>query len=262
MTQFMDKILGVKIDNLEKKEIFERIESFLSDGHPRTISDNQDSLDDNKKKKVRGKFHQIATINPEFILEAQKNKDFKNILNNCDLNIADGMGVKLAFWRYGKSLKYRMPGIDLMLKILEIANKKQLGVFLIANKNGLSTWEEAAEAIKIKFPTLSIQGVNLDIIRHSSFVIRHLENYEVIFCNLGAPYQEIFLNLLKNDTIRLAIGVGGSFDYLTGKLKRAPKWMQFFGVEWLWRLILQPQRWKRIWNATIIFPIKIIFSKK
>jgi len=58
------------------------------------------------------------------------------------------------------------------------------------------------------------------------------------------------------------MGVGGSFDYLTGKQKRAPRWMRIFGLEWLWRLILQPQRWKRIGNAVVIFPIKILFNKK
>ena len=58
----------------------------------------------------------------------------------------------------------------------------------------------------------------------------------------------------------IAVGVGGSFDYLTGKLKRAPKWMQFFGVEWFWRLMLQPKRIKRIWNAVVVFPIKLIFD--
>jgi len=248
----MDKILGIKIDNLKKKEILEKIESFLSNEH----------------------FYQIATINPEFILEAQKNKEFKNILNNCDLNIADGMGVKLAFWRHGKSLKCRMTGIDLMLKILEIANKKQLGIFLIANKNGLSTWEETAEAIKTKFPNINIEGENINC--HSCESRNPVSNSKVstldsrlrgndrdliIFCNFGAPYQEIFLNSLKNDTIGLAMGVGGSFDFLTEKIKRAPRWMCQLGLEWFWRLLLQPQRWKRIFNAVVIFPIKIILNK-
>ena len=97
-------ILGVRIDNLSYSEVLGKIELFLGDG----------------------KFHQIATINPEFILEAQKNEEFKNILNGCDLNIADGIGIKFAFWRFGKLLKTRIAGADLMDKILEMADEKKL----------------------------------------------------------------------------------------------------------------------------------------
>ena len=227
------KVLGVKLDNLEKKEILERISYFL-DGD---------------------KFRQIATVNPEFILKAQKDEEFKNILNSCDLNIADGIGIRFAFWRIGEKLKCRMAGIDLMQEILKIADKRKLKIFLAANKGGLSTWEETRNAILKKYPDLEIGGVNLD--RNSLSYNLQPITYNLIFCNFGAPFQEKFLNSQKNDRIKLAVGVGGSFDYLTGKLKRAPKWMQFFGIEWLWRLILQPKRIKRIFNAVIIFPIKI-----
>ena len=87
------------------------------------------------------------------------------------------------------------------------------------------------------------------------------KNYELFLCNFGAPYQEKFINSLKNDILWVAMGVGGSFDYVTGKTKRAPKIMRIFGLEWLWRLILQPKRIKRIINAVIIFPIKVILNK-
>jgi N-acetylglucosaminyldiphosphoundecaprenol N-acetyl-beta-D-mannosaminyltransferase len=96
-----------------------------------------------------------------------------------------------------------------------------------------------------------------------NFSLYNIQNtkYEILFCNFGAPHQEKFLNSLKSAKIRLAMGVGGSFDYVTGKLQRAPRAMRIFGLEWLWRLILQPKRWRRIWNAVIVFPIKIILFK-
>jgi len=237
-------ILGVRVDNLERKEILEKISCFL-DGN---------------------NFRQIATVNPEFILEAQKDNEFRGILNSCDLNIADGSGIKFAFWRMGEKLKCRMAGIDLMQEILKIANEKKLKIFLVANSGGLSTWEETKNAILKKYPDLEIGGANLDrnnlsyrLSRQGGTPPRRWQatSYEVVFCNFGAPFQEKFLNSLKCDKIKLAVGVGGSFDYLTGKLKRAPKWMQFFGVEWFWRLILQPKRISRIFNAVIAFPIKI-----
>ena len=118
-------ILGVKIDNLSKKEILEKIEYFLNEP----------------------KFHQIATVNPEFILEAQKNEQFKNILNSCDLNIADGIGIWFAFLRFGKYLKSRITGADLMLEILKMANDRRLGIFLACRKDGLSSFEETKKSI-------------------------------------------------------------------------------------------------------------------
>ncbi len=233
----MDKILDVKIDNLTRAEIQQKVASFL--------------MEDN--------FHQIATINPEFILAAQKNSEFKNILNSCNLNIADGFGIKLAFWRYGKILQYRMAGIDLMLEILQLANAKKLSIFLAAKNGGLSSWEETRDAILKTYPALEITGENINIL--DTGYQPPTTNYQLIFCNFGAPYQETFLNNLKNARIRLAMGVGGSFDYLTGKTPRAPQFLRQMGLEWLWRLMLQPKRWKRILNAVIIFPIKICLLK-
>jgi N-acetylglucosaminyldiphosphoundecaprenol N-acetyl-beta-D-mannosaminyltransferase len=229
-------ILGVGIDNLEKSEILKRIESFLGDG----------------------KFHQIATVNPEFILEAQKNKKFRNILNNCDLNIADGASIKFAFWRKGKKLKSRIAGADLMDKILKIANDRGLGVFLAANKDGLSSWEETAAAIKKTYPNLDVSGKNIN--KNETYQILNAK-YDILFCNFGHPYQELFLNRQKDAIIGLAMGVGGSFDFWTGKQRRAPLWMRKTGLEWLFRLIQQPKRFCRIFKAVIIFPIKVIFNK-
>ena len=230
------EILGVRVDNLGKKEILEKVESFLNEE----------------------KFHQIATINPEFILAAQKDGEFLNVLNSCDLNVADGMGINFAFWKIGKKLQCRMAGIDLMLEILQIANEKKLKIFLATKSGGLSSFEETKNAVNKLFPELIIEGRNLES-REPITV-----DCEIAFCNFGAPEQEKFIHSLKNingSKIKLAMGVGGSFDYLTGKLTRAPRWMQKMGIEWLWRLILQPKRISRIWNAVIIFPIKIIFEK-
>lgn len=231
----MDEILGVKVDNFSRQEILEKVEIFL----------------------LGNSFRQIATVNPEFILQAGEDAEFKNILNSCDLNIADGFGIKLAFWKYGKKLKCRMAGIDLMEEILRRASDKNLKIFLAANSRGLSGWELTRDAIHATYPSLIIKGENLDI-HNTTYII---PDTNIVFCNFGAPNQEKFLNNLKSDKIKLAMGVGGSFDYLTGKIPRAPKFMRQIGLEWLFRLFVQPNRWKRIWNAVIIFPIKVIFNK-
>jgi len=230
------KILGVRIDNLSKLEILKTIEKFLKE--PR--------------------FHQVATINPEFILEAQKNKKVKNILNNCDLNIADGFGIKLAFWRFGKNLECRFPGTDLMTEILKIAHQNNYSIFLATNKNGLSYWRKTRDAILKNYPNLRIKGANLNK-KNTNYKLQ-ITNYDILFCNFGAPHQEKFINSLKNGNIKLAMGVGGSFDFLTKKIQRAPEFVQFLGLEWFWRLILQPKRFKRIFNAIVVFLWKVMLS--
>jgi N-acetylglucosaminyldiphosphoundecaprenol N-acetyl-beta-D-mannosaminyltransferase len=234
------EILGVKLDNFSRAEILEKVSGFLNGNS----------------------FCQIATINPEFVLAAQKDAEFKNILNTCDLNVADGVGIWFAFLRFGKILKSKIAGADLMEEILKMADKRGLSVYLAANKIGLSTWEETREAILKKYPKLNISGDNLDP-KNPKYII-HDTLYPILLCNFGAPDQEKFLYSLKtqeNAKIRLAMGVGGSFDYLTGKVKRAPRWMRQIGLEWLFRLIQQPNRIRRIFNAVIIFPIKIIIKK-
>lgn len=230
------EILGLRVDNLSKKEILEKIEKFLSEPG----------------------FHQIATVNPEFVLEAQNNSVFRTIINCCSLNIADGFGIRLAFWRHGEHLKYRIPGADLMHEILKIANGKKLKIFLAVNKDGLSSFEEIRRALLRVYPNLEIEGADLDKSNDSCSLV---DNHEILFSNFGAPQQETFLNCQKNGTIRLALGVGGSFDFLTGKIKRAPIFMQTMGLEWLFRLWQQPKRLKRIINAVIVFPLKVVFSK-
>lgn len=235
-------ILDVRIDNFSRKEILEKIGFFLDE--PR--------------------FHQIATVNAEFILEAQKNDKFRNILNSCDLNVADAISIRYAFLRYGKHLKCRLPGANLLLEILRIANEKNLGVFLVCKKNGLSNFQEIHDSISRIFPSLRIFGDDMDS-DGLSYKIPDVE-FQVMLCNFGAPYQEIFLNSQKNDIIRLAMGVGGGFDFLTEKARRAPFFWRKVGLEWLWRL-LQPQEYKfkilrirRILRAIVIFPIKVILK--
>ena len=250
------KLLGIKIDNLSKEETLEKVKRFLGGK----------------------KFCQVATVNPEFILLAQEDKEFKKILNSCDLNVADGFGIKLAFWKSGKNLKSRIAGIDLMLEILKIASQNNYNIFLAANKNGLSDWKETRAAILAIYPNLKINGADLSLCEKNNNEAsyppagragklprlpggRQATSYKILFCNFGAPHQEKFINSIKNDNIKLAMGVGGSFDFITGKIRRAPLWIRNIGLEWLWRLILQPKRFKRAFNSVVIFLWKAMFEK-
>ncbi len=225
-------ILGIPIDVLTREEILLRVKTFLKEP----------------------KFHQIATINPEFLREAEKNTDFRTVLLDTDLCVADGFGIVLAGLLRGTYIE-RFPGTDLMNEILSLANEQTLSVYLAVNKDGLSSFEEIKMAILKKYPRLIIDGANIDVWNFGNWKLE-IGNSAIILCNFGAPVQELFLTQLKADfsALRLAMGVGGSFDYLTGKQKRAPQFLRAIGLEWLWRLIRQPKRWRRIWNALVVFP--------
>ncbi len=228
-------ILGVPIDALTRTEMLARVENFLEE--PR--------------------FHRIATVNPEFLLLAEKDAVFRTALMAADLRIADGFGIVLAGLFHGQYIR-RFPGADLMEEILCIAEKKNQSVSLAIRKDGLSSYEEIKGVLQKKYPNLEINSTDINLkIQDSQFMIHD----SITLCNFGAPEQEIFLDSLKDqNNIRLAMGVGGSFDYLTGRQGRAPKWMRIIGLEWLWRLILQPKRWRRIWNAAVIFPFRAFFA--
>ncbi len=225
-------ILGIPIDALTREEILLRVKTFLKEP----------------------KFHQIATVNPEFLREAEKNTDFRTVLLDTDLRVADGFGIVLAGLLRGTYIE-RFPGTDLMDEILSLANEQTLSVYLAVNKDGLSSFEEIRSALLKKYAHLIVRGADMDP-KHSESYTLQATSYKLALCNFGAPAQEIFLSRLRKEpgTVRLAMGVGGSFDYLTGKQKRAPQFLRAIGLEWLWRLIRQPKRWRRIWNALVVFP--------
>ena len=233
---YMDKvnILGINISILNKKEILGKINEFL---------------------KSRGK-HQIATINPEFLLTAQTDEEFYHILNTVDLAVPDGIGLVFAGWASGIILE-RYSGADLAKDILKIAGEKKLKVGILNWNRGLSKKEEIKKALILKYPTLNF--IVADTEKNNKALIEDLISFDpdILFSTLGAPWQEkIIYHALKSmASIKLGMGVGGGFDFLTGKIKRAPKIFQRAGLEWLWRLIKQPTRYKRIINAVIIFPL-------
>lgn len=179
--------------------------------------------------------HYIVTPNPEFLVTAQKDPVFKKILNEADLSIPDGAGLKLS----GKinpdliGVKNTVTGTDLMEKLIELSAEKGFAVGLLGGRNGVA--EQTAERLKKKYSGLKINVVNEKLIP-----------VDILFVALGAPKQEkwIALNLSKIP-VKVAMGVGGAFDYLSGRIPRAPRWIRKLGLEWLFRLMIQPWRIKR-----------------
>ncbi|MFZ3032166.1 MAG: WecB/TagA/CpsF family glycosyltransferase, partial [Candidatus Moraniibacteriota bacterium] len=214
------EILGVPVSVDGRGRVLEKVGSYLREA----------------------RFHRIATVNPEFLVLACQNNLFRENLRAADLRIADGFGMVLAGLLQGEEVP-RFPGVDLLYDILSLAEKDGYPVFLAIRKDGLSSYEEIRQALLKKYPHLSISGLDMTIGDLKNYQLP-ATTYRLILCNFGAPDQELFLEGLRNTQgdIRLAMGVGGSFDYLTGKQKRAPKCLRAIGLEWLWRLILQPWR--------------------
>ena len=239
-------IFQTRIDNLTRAETLQSIDAFLA----------------------QKDFHQIATVNPEFLLQARKDASFQKTLNGCSLNIADGFGLHVALWRQGKYLRSRITGADVMMYVLQQAEAQKLRVFCLVRADGLSHWSDVRRALKKQFPLLRVDGFDMDH-THSFDMLRatlqdRIKTSDIVLCNFGAPYQEVFLARLRNtkNSIRVAVGIGGSFDFITHKIKRAPRIMRKLGLEWLWRLIQQPSRFQRILNAVIVFPLLVLFKSR
>ena len=232
-------LLGINIDTLSQRELVSQCEAWLTGTG----------------------FHRIVTVNPEFLVRAQTDQTFRTAVEQADLRIADGFGLVLAGWLQGKQLE-RFPGADLMGEIFRIANEKKISVYLAVRADGLSSYEEVREVILKKYPNIKIDGENRVVAEFKSYQLK-AKNYQLVFCNFGAPAQELFLESLRSapGDLRLVMGVGGSFDYLTGKNKRAPRWLSHMGLEWAWRFLLQPGRWIRIWSAIVVFPALVMLEK-
>jgi len=231
-------ILGVRIDNFFVREIKEKIFAILQEN-------------------PRQKF--ITTLNPEILLEAHQEEEYRDILNNADLNICDGFGVKLISFLKGKKIKARFTGADLVDFLLDKASNTGSRVLVIAAKNSLSAPAEIEQRIKKRCPDLYAKSIYFSS-GQDFFENAIMKQAEIVFVNFGAPEQEkfIFENRAKFPNAKILIGVGGTFDFLTGKICRAPRFLRALGLEWLWRLMREPKRFRRIWNAVVIFPLKAL----
>jgi len=242
----MSYILGVKIDNLDFKVVMAKIAAFL----------------------YVEEFHMVATVNPEFIAAAQYDEKFKNILNQADLNVPDGVGLKFAGWFLGQKINERITGVDLTWEICKLAAENNYSVYFLGGVEGVP--EKAIKRLHLVYPKLKIAGFSSPIIPNngqledSAEIINEINNRktDILLVALGAPKQEKFIAAHKDQLkVKLAMGIGGTFDYIAGIVPYAPAWMRKLGLEWLYRLFTQPKRWRRIFTAVIVFPWMVFKTK-
>lgn len=232
-------ILGVPVDIISKDDLKRRLLEILSSRHGR----------------------HVVTPNPEFLLEAQRNSEFLSVLRSASLSVPDGIGLKFAAWVKGMNLR-RFSGASIVTGLLGYAEVKNLRVAILNWNQGLSNNEEITESLRKKYPKLVfiVDALEKDF---NNYNLGTLKNFrpDILFVGLGSPEQDIFISrrLRELRSVRLAMGVGGSFDYITNKMPRAPRLMQIIGFEWLWRLMLKPKtRIRRIWKAVVIFPLLVV----
>lgn len=221
------EILGIGIDRIDSNEALRQIGQFIASGTP----------------------HQIVTANAEIIYQANKNEKMKNVINAAQMVTADGSGVVWASRQLGQPLAQRVTGIDLVNSICEQSAKDKWKIYILGSAPGVA--DTAANNIRDRFPGCNIVGTHHGYFneQEEAQIIAELEQLQpdVLFVALGAPKQEYWIaDHIQQLNIPVAMGIGGSMDVLSGNVKRAPKWMQKMSLEWLYRLLIQPTRFKRV----------------
>lgn len=189
----------------------------------------------------------ITTPNPEIIMHALKHPDFKKVLNASDLALPDGVGVVMASKILGGSIHERITGVNFMEELCKESVRKGFITGFLGGRNKVA--EKAAECLIHKYPGLKVGflGEEWDEqqfkVQSAKFKVKQID---ILFVAFGFPKQEEWIaENLDKIPVKCAMGVGGSFDYLSGQVPRAPEVVQQAGLEWLFRLIVQPWRWKR-----------------
>lgn len=221
-------ILGSPVDSLTMEQTEERAAEFINNGRT----------------------HRVITLNPEFLYRAVlEDSSLMKLINKADLVTADGEGIVWAGRIAGTPFPERVTGIDLMLRLVRRAAQEGWSIYLLGASPGVA--EEAAENLRRQYPGLKVAGTHHGYFKphEEAEVVEKIKQAapQLLFVALGAPAQEKWID--RNiDCIGgvTAMGVGGSFDVIAGRVTRAPRWMQRLKVEWLGRLISEPSRWRRM----------------
>ena len=220
-------ILGVRIDALGFSEALDVLERFARENVPRFV----------------------VTLNTEIVVRAQKQEPFRDVINSSALTLADAAGVIWASYALGTPLPERMPGVDLVSRLAERTAASGLSMFFLGAAPGLA--QRAAEVLAGQNPGLKVVGTyaGSPSVDEEESIIRRIREAAPRFLLVayGVPAQEFWIHRnLTRLNVPVVINVGGTFDFLAGVARRAPAWMRDLGLEWLFRLVRQPSRWKRM----------------
>lgn len=234
------KLLNIEVDNVSMEEALEAIDEIIL-----------------KKDKSY-----VVTPNVDHIVKLEYDEEFKKVYKNADLILADGMPLIWISKLMGTPLKEKVSGSDVFPKICKMASEKGYKIYLLGAAEGVA--QKAAENLKLKYNNLNVVGCyspkygfeNDEAEINKIIKLVNKAKPDILVVGLGAPKQEKFIFNYKDKlNVPISLGLGASIDFEAGNIKRAPKWMQRLGLEWLYRLIKEP---KRMYKRYLIDDIKII----
>lgn len=234
-------ILGVRVDDITSDETLLAMESMVAEGG----------------------VHQVVTVNPEFVMVAQHDPTFCVTINESDLSLPDGMGLLWASRVLGQPLRERVAGSDTVPLIARLANTRGYRLYLLGAAPGVA--EVAAQVLVKENPQLVIAGTYAGSPRpeeEDDIITRIVQaSPDFLFVAYGAPRQDLWIRRnLARLQVPVCMGIGGTLDFIAGVTKRAPVWMRRSGVEWLFRLILQPWRWRRMAQLPV-FAFRVLVQR-
>ena len=196
----------------------------------------------------RGTGAQIVTLGTEMVVYARRDRAYRDVINACALSLCDTAGLLAVARSRGVPLRERVTGVELIEHLCARAGADGIGVYLLGGSPGVA--EKAAAELALRYPGLAVRGTRDGYFsdRDSPDVAAAIaaSGAQLLFAGLGFPKQEFWLaRYLKQTGCGAGIGVGGSFDVISGKVERAPAAWQRAHLEWLYRLIREPHRWRR-----------------
>ncbi len=235
------RILGVWVDDVSCDEMLTRLDDFIAAGGA----------------------HQVATVNPEFVIAARHDAEFRAILNAAALCLPDGVGLLWAARILGRPLRQRVTGSDGVWHIAERAARRGYRLFLLGAAPGVA--EEAARRLCERYPGLVVAGTyaGSPAVEEEDAIVERIRaaRADILLVAYGHPQQEKWLarNLARCGAA-VGIGVGGALDFVAGVTVRAPLWMRRAGLEWLYRLWREPWRWRRM-LALPTFAVLVLWTR-
>jgi N-acetylglucosaminyldiphosphoundecaprenol N-acetyl-beta-D-mannosaminyltransferase len=235
------RVLGVRVDCLETASALSRIEELVDgDGA-----------------------HLVATVNPEFVMRAQHDGEFARVLEGAALCLPDGTGVVWAARRQGCDLREPVTGVDLVEPIASMCARRGFRLFLLGAAPGVAA--DLAGRLRAANAKLQVAAhAGSPDSREDAETLGLIREHgaQVLLIAYGSPAQEMWFDRLKDSlSVSVAVGVGGAFDYLTGRVPRAPAWMRKAGLEWLGRLARQPWRVRRM-TVLPVYAVKVMRSPR
>jgi N-acetylglucosaminyldiphosphoundecaprenol N-acetyl-beta-D-mannosaminyltransferase len=220
------EILGVRVDDATYEDLLDRVDAYVAGGEP----------------------HQIITVNVEMLVAARDDPEFAGVLAGGDLNVADSAGVMFAARLLSRPLRERVTGSDGIYRLAAHSALTGHRIYLLGAAPGVA--EVVAERLSTVNPGLDVAGTYAGSpqVSEEDDIIQRIRqaNPDLLLVAYGVPAEEQWIARNRQRlAVPVMIGVGGAFDFVAGVTKRAPGWMRRWGLEWLYRLLREPWRWRR-----------------